>query len=246
MQRYFINGPLLEDGSVEISGEDAKHISRVLRMGVGDRVIVVISQRSFIAEITTITDQSVIVVPESNELRNNEMPIRVAIACGLPKGEKLEWIAQKATELGMNELIPFKAERSIVKWDDKKGAKKQERLQKIAKEAAEQSHRSIIPEVHEPISLKQLIDMSSQFDVLYVADEEDAKAITRTRFAEQMKSVYDKLSMMVVFGPEGGLSRNEAEVLKEAGFKTISLGPRILRTETAPLYVLSAISYEFE
>lgn len=246
MQRYFLSGPLREDGSIEISGEDAKHISRVLRMGIGDRVIVVINQRSFEAEIIQVSDHSILVLPESSELRNNEMPIRVAIACGLPKGEKLEWIAQKATELGMNELIPFKAERSIVKWDNKKGAKKQERLQKIAKEAAEQSHRSIIPEVHEPVTLKQLLNMSSQYDVLFIADEEDAKASTRTRFAEQMKSVYDKLSMLVVFGPEGGLSRNEAEVLKEAGFKTISLGPRILRTETAPLYVLSAISYEFE
>lgn len=245
MQRYFINGPI-ENGSIEITGDDAKHISRVLRMTAGDRVIVVMNQKSYEAEITHVSDQSVTAIPDSVELKNNELPVRVAIACGLPKGEKLELIAQKGTELGMSEMIPFNAERSIVKWDDKKGAKKQERFQKIAKEAAEQSHRSVIPEIHSPVSMKQLLDISVHYDVLFVADEEDAKAEVRTRFAEQMKSVYGKLSMMVVFGPEGGLTRNEAQILKEAGFRTISLGPRILRTETAPLYVLSAISYEFE
>ena len=246
MQRYFIQEPVREDGTVEIGGDDAKHISRVLRMGIGDRIIVVVESQAYEAEITSISDQAVVALLEPDVLKNNELPIRVAIACGLPKGEKLEWIAQKGTELGMSEMIPFHAERSIVKWDHKKGAKKQERLQKIAKEAAEQSHRSVIPEIHEPVTMKQLLGLSSGFDVLFIADEEDAKAESRTRFAEQMKSVYDKLSVMVVFGPEGGLSRSEAEVLKEAGFKTISLGPRILRTETAPLYVLAALSYEFE
>jgi len=246
MQRYFIDRPIADNGVVTISGEDAKHISRVMRLGTGDRIIVVMDRKAFEAGIVEVADQAVYVKPDGDELKNNEMPIHIAIACGLPKGEKLEWISQKGTELGMMELLPFKAERSIVKWDDKKGSKKQERLQKIAKEAAEQSHRSVIPQIHAPVNLADLLTMSKNYDLLFIADEEDAKSDNRTRFAEQIKNVYDKLSMMVVFGPEGGLSRSEVEAFKNAGFKPISLGPRILRTETAPLYILSALSYEIE
>ena len=143
-------------------------------------------------------------------------------------------------------LYPFEAKRSIVKWDKPKNEKKIARLQKIAKEAAEQSHRSIIPQIHNPISIKELVEISKTYDVKYVADEEDAKIEERQKFAEQLKKVYDKQSILIVFGPEGGLDRAEIKLLLENDFQTIALGPRILRTETAPLYALSAISYEYE
>ena len=121
-------------------------------------------------------------------------------------------------------------------------------MQKIAKEAAEQSHRTHIPEIFEPVSFKQLVQLLGNYDVVFIADEEDAKAEKRTRFAEKLKNVYDKKSksMLILFGPEGGISRKEADTLIQAGAQTMSLGPRILRAETAPLYALSAISYEFE
>jgi 16S rRNA (uracil1498-N3)-methyltransferase len=148
----------------------------------------------------------------------------------------------------MYACIPFAAERSIVKWDEKKGRKNQERLQKIAQEAAEQSHRTHIPDIKMPISFKQLLAVLPEYDAVFIADEEDAKGEKRTRFADRLKKVYDSesKSILCIFGPEGGISRKEAEMLAAAGAQIMSLGPRILRAETAPLYALSAISYEFE
>lgn len=247
MQRYFVNESFNEEGELTITGENARHISRVMRMTEGDKIVIVNEGTAYVCTIQSI-DQHVVVKQTGKTIPSPEMPVQVTIACGLPKGDKLDLITQKGTELGMYGLIPFTAERSIVKWDEKKGAKKTERLQKIAEEAAEQSHRTYIPVVNSPITFKQLMSQINEYDIVLVADEEDAKSGQRTRFAEKLKKVYDnKLkSVLIIFGPEGGISRNEASMLKEAGVETISLGPRILRAETAPLYALSAISYEFE
>lgn len=245
MQRYFI------DTSIEkarISGEDAHHIERVMRMKVGDKIVVVAQDNAHICTIVAFEEDEVVLQPTGEMIPSPELPVQVTVACGLPKGDKLELITQKATELGMFALLPFEAERSIVKWDKKKGVKKQERLQKIAKEAAEQSHRTHIPEIYEPISFRQLVNQVSNFDDVFIADEEDAKSRQRTRFAEKLKNASEKKSksILIIFGPEGGIARKEADALLEAGAQTMSLGPRILRAETAPLYALSAISYEFE
>ncbi len=245
MQRYFTPQPFIEDRLV-ISGDDAKHIQKVMRMQEGQSVIVVSEGQAFESMIESFEGQDVRVKKSSEPMRSNELPKRVTICCGLPKGEKLDLITQKATELGMHELIVFEAERSIVKWDAQKGKKKQDRLQKIAKEAAEQSHRSVIPAIHDLVSFKQLLELINKYDVLLVADEEDAKQEKRTRFVDILSKIQDSQSICVVFGPEGGLSRDEIQSLSQHGFQSVSLGPRILRAETAPLYVLSAMSYEFE
>ena len=245
MQRYFINESFENELAI-IGGDDARHITKVMRMGAGDEIIVVHNGEAIICEIVNLTEEGVHVKKTTRTLRSPELPIHVTIACGLPKGDKLDLIVQKSTELGMYSFIPFEAERSIVKWDYKKGKKKQERLQKIAKEAAEQSHRTRIPAIEEPISFKKLLQEVENYDVVFLADEEDAKQEVRTRFADQLKKVYDYKSMLVIFGPEGGIAREEAQALQQLGCQCISLGPRILRAETAPLYVLSAISYEFE
>lgn len=246
MQRYFIEQSF--DGQEGIiSGDDARHILKVMRMREGDEIIVVSNGEAHICTITELAED-VTVKQTGQRIASPELPIQVTVACGLPKGDKLELISQKATELGMYALLPFEAERSIVKWDAKKGAKNQQRLQKIAKEAAEQSHRTHIPQIHEPVSFKQLLQLLGNYDAVFIADEEDAKATERTRFADKLKSVYDRKlkSMLIIFGPEGGISRKESDALLQAGAQTMSLGPRILRAETAPLYALSAISYEFE
>lgn len=245
MQRYFIPQPFV-DGTSVISGEDAKHIQKVMRMQEGQSVIVVSEGQAYEAIIEVFDGFDVRIKKNSKSLLSNELPKNVTICCGLPKGEKLDLITQKSTELGMHELILFEAERSIVKWDASKGKKKQQRLQKIAKEAAEQSHRNVIPEIHDIVTFKGLLQLAKQYDVLLVADEENAKQEDRTRFVEILSKTHDKKSICVVFGPEGGLSRNEIQQLLNHSFQTISLGPRILRAETAPLYVLSAMSYEFE
>lgn len=245
MQRYFIQEPFVDEMTV-ISGDDAKHIQKVMRMQEGQSIIIVSEGKAYEATIERFEGQDVVVRKSSDALRSNELPIQVTICCGLPKGEKLDLITQKATELGMHELVLFEAERSIVKWDAQKGSKKQQRLQKIAKEAAEQSHRNVVPTIQDIVTFKQLLQMTEKYDVCFVADEEDAKLEKRTRFAEMLSKMNVQHSVCVVFGPEGGLSRTEIQALMDRGFQSISLGPRILRAETAPLYVLSAISYEFE
>ncbi|MHA6260368.1 16S rRNA (uracil(1498)-N(3))-methyltransferase [Sporosarcina sp. CAU 1771] len=246
MQRYFLEHSFDEDGNALITGEDNKHIQRVMRMAVNDKIFVVSDGEAFISVITEFLPDSTRVQSEGEVLPSNEMPVSVTIVSGLPKGDKLDLIVQKGTELGMHGLIPFKAERSIVKWDDKRGAKKIERLRKIAKEAAEQCHRTVIPHIEEPFTLKQLLAKAAAYDVLLFADEEDAKSEEPHRIGHRLKNVHPNQSVLVVFGPEGGLSRSEAGELSEAGFLPTSLGPRILRTETAPIYLLSAMSCEFE
>ncbi|KAA0965439.1 16S rRNA (uracil(1498)-N(3))-methyltransferase [Sporosarcina sp. ANT_H38] len=246
MQRYFLQSPFDEEGNATITGDDSKHIVRVMRMTIDDDIIAVTNGEAFVSTIKEILPDGVLIQRKEAALQANEMPVKVTIACGLPKGDKLDLIVQKGTELGMVGVFPFQAERSIVKWDDKKGDKKVERLRKIAKEAAEQCHRTVIPEVRNPFSVKQLIAESENFDVLLFADEEDAKSGVPHKISDRLKNVHHDQTVLVVFGPEGGLSRTEAETLRSAGFLPIALGPRILRTETAPLYLLSAMSYEFE
>lgn len=246
MQRYFLRQPFDGQGKAVISGEDRKHIVNVMRMEAGDKVICVADGIAFTSEITEILADSVAVEQRGQPLPDCELPLQVAIVCGLAKGDKHELIVQKATELGVSEVILFKADRSIVKWDDKKSVKKMERLQKIAQQAAEQCHRTQIPVVKQNVTVKQLIEVAKTYDVCLFADEEDAKSEEPHRVAEAVKKMYHGQKVLVVFGPEGGLSRAEAEAFQQEGFLPISLGPRILRTETAPLYFLSSLSYEFE
>ncbi|MDW0108991.1 16S rRNA (uracil(1498)-N(3))-methyltransferase [Sporosarcina aquimarina] len=246
MQRYFLEFPFDSSGVASITGEDEKHIRRVMRMREGDEICCVSEGVGHICGIQQFDEEQVVVKDTGRTARASELPVNVTLACGLPKGDKLELISQKATELGMAELIPYQAERSIVKWDEKKGDKKTARLRKIAKEAAEQSHRTVIPVISEPLTFKNLLIRAESFDVCLFADEEEAKDGTSNKIAVHLQKVYHGQSILVLFGPEGGLSRSEADDLKGAGFLPVSLGPRILRTETAPLYVLSAMSYEFE
>ena len=247
MQRYFVETVGNDENEFIILGDNARHISKVMRMSVGEEVIVVYNNVATICEIIAI-DEQVHVKKTDQIIPSPEMPIKVDIACGLPKGDKLELIAQKATELGMHALIPFAAERSIVKWDDKKAKKNQERLQKIALEAAEQSHRTHVPKVIQPITVKQLVQTFPNYDAIYIADEEEAKLVNRTTFKQKLQSLNKEgeLHILCIFGPEGGISRQESSMFLDAGAQTMSLGPRILRAETAPFYALAAISYEFE
>nr|WP_318539015.1 16S rRNA (uracil(1498)-N(3))-methyltransferase [Terribacillus saccharophilus] len=177
---------------------------------------------------------------------NTEMPVSVTIAQGLPKGDKLEWIVQKGTELGASAFVPFQVARSVVKWDEKKKDKKRQRLEKIAKEAAEQSSRLIIPAIEDVQSFQMSLDSDDTYKHKLFAYEEAAKGFK----AEPLRSVFQHISpsdnVLVVIGPEGGFSESEANALQNAGFAPIRLGPRILRTETAPLYMLASLSYHFE
>ena len=246
MQRYFIDRQI-DGGLVTITGDDARHISRVMRMKQGDSIICCDPDSR--CAVCTIEELSIESVTASvGKFLNDtvELPINVTIAQGLPKGDKLDLIVQKGTELGAAMFLPFEAERSIVKWDRKKQQKKTERLQKIAKEAAEQAHRGRVPDVSEPISFQELLSRSKQHHVKIVAYEEEAKHKENEKFAKALRQAAAGDSLLVAIGPEGGFSDDEALALKEHGFFLFGLGPRILRTETAALYILAAVSYQFE
>lgn len=246
MQRYFVE-EVENESTVEIFGEDAHHISRVMRMKTGDEILCCFpTGKTAKCVIENITNEKIKLNVVKWIDETNELPVHVTIAQGLPKGDKLELVVQKGTELGAKSFLPFFASRSIVKWDEKKGRKKVERLQKIAKEAAEQAHRNTIPNILDPVPFQRLLDLSSKYDTLLVAYEEDAKQGEKSNLLMTLSRLKYGSSILVVFGPEGGLSPTEIEQLTKHGFITCSLGPRILRTETAPLYFLSAVSYQTE
>jgi 16S rRNA (uracil1498-N3)-methyltransferase len=247
VQRYFLPHECFIKESLIITGDDVHHISRVMRMEKGDRFIAVNpSGDAAIAEIEAISNESVSANVVEWRQEQKELPIKVTIVSGLPKGDKLDYIVQKGTEMGAHEFVPFIAARSVVKWDEKKAGKKIDRLQKIAKEAAEQSHRTILPHIAAPVHVSGLIKHAEKYDIKLVAFEEAAKQGETGALVSALTSVKPGQSLVFVFGPEGGLSDIEINQLKDAGFISCGLGPRILRTETAPLYALAAISYQLE
>lgn len=177
----------------------------------------------------------------------NELPVNVTILQSLPKGNKLEFIIQKGTELGASRFFLFASERSIVKWDEKKVKNRLERYEKIAKEASEQAKRNVIPEILYVENLHDLLDnLNDVKGSKLIAYEDEAKREPATSLATQLKNVETNGEILVAIGPEGGFSEEEVKLFQNNGFVPVRLGKRILRTETAPLYVLSAISYHFE
>ena len=247
MQRYFLKNNQFNKDLALITGDDAHHMSRVMRMTIGDQVIVCNEDKTcYYATIKQIKDQEIEVTLDSMIEAQTELPIEVTIAQGLPKGDKFEWVIQKATECGASEFIPLEMERSVVKLDAKKAGKKIERWNKIAKEAAEQSHRQMVPNVTSVQTLKQLLANASQYDICLFAYEETAKQGELAQLKKTLSTIENYKKLLVIVGPEGGISEKEETILLESGFKPCALGPRILRTETAPIYILSAISYALE
>lgn len=247
MQRYFLKNNQFQGQMAMITGDDAHHITRVMRMEPSDQIIVCDEDKvCYLSTVEQIDGQAVKVKLDSKVVTQTELPIEVTIAQGLPKGDKFEWVIQKATECGASQFIPLSMERSVVKLDEKKSLKKVERWNKIAKEAAEQSHRQMVPEVQAVHSLKQLIAKVSNYDVCLFAYEEVAKQGQFSQLKQSLNEISPGGKMVIIIGPEGGISENEERLLVESGFKPCALGARILRTETAPIYVMSAISYAIE
>lgn len=247
VQRYFVSKNQQNENTFLLHGDDYHHITKVMRMVPGDKIICVITnQKSAVCEITKITSENVSASIVQWDKRMTELPIKISVASGLPKADKLELVVQKGTELGAHEFIPFIAARSITKWDVKKARKRVDRLQKIAKEAAEQSHRLVLPKVHMPMNIEELIRISVNYHYKLIAYEEDAISGETHSFAHFLTTISEGESLLIVFGPEGGLTEDEVQLFQTAGFQTCGLGPRILRTETAPLYALAAASYQLE
>ncbi|MBF0814006.1 16S rRNA (uracil(1498)-N(3))-methyltransferase [Staphylococcus sp. mip270_02] len=247
MQRYFINqnADSLQRFSIIEKG-DIHHILNVMRYQMNDEIIITFSdQFVYKCKISNIdTDEIEIELVEQIDI-DSELPQTITICSGLIKADKYEWLLQKATELGASEFLAVGMKRSVVKLNDSKITKKLERWQKIIKEAAEQSYRLAIPSIDYKASLKEVFQQSDLYDYILIAYEDAAKQGEVSNLKKLIKTFQPNDRVLVIFGPEGGLAEEELALFNDNAYQ-VGLGPRILRAETAPLYVLSAISYELE
>ncbi|SFP20539.1 16S rRNA (uracil1498-N3)-methyltransferase [Salibacterium halotolerans] len=245
MQRYFVEPEQMSEDEVEITGEDVKHIDKVMRLQPGSHIECLNNQgRRTHCKIRSVNKES-IEADIMQDLENSpELPVYAAVAQALIKGDNLDLVVQKGTELGVGSFLLFAAGRSVVKWDSSKVEKKVQRLRKIAKEAAEQSGRLYIPDVSYYPSTGDMLEAASMYNTSLYLDEETAKNGKHETLAEIFSS--RPPSILAVIGPEGGISPEEAQTFDKSGFRPVSLGPRILRSESASLYFLSALSYHYE
>jgi 16S rRNA (uracil1498-N3)-methyltransferase len=244
MQRYFIPKQQFLENTVIISGDDAHHIVRVMRAQVGDAFICCDGEgQEVIAEISELSkDQVEANIVERIE-RSNEAAVEVWIAQSLPKGDKMETVIQKCTEIGAHRFIPFVSERTVVQLDAKKEGKRLERWRKIAKEAAEQAHRSRIPLIDSVLTWKQLLAQAAEADIAMICYEKEEGRQIGDLLSKAAETLAVK-KLLLIIGPEGGFTSKEVEAAEQAGANAVGLGRRILRTETAAMVGLTCIYYQ--
>ncbi len=245
MPRFFVDKEKIDvngDGYIIIDGEDAHHISRSLRMAVGEKIEVSDKEGTvYSCVLDGFSDKEVMARILSSEKSMSEPKCKITLYQALPKSDKMETIIQKTIECGVFKVVPFRSEFSVVKLDSRDGEKKRERWQKIAEGAAKQSGRGIIPEVLSPLDFKPAIDMAIKSELVIFCNER-----------EKEKSLKDVLKgtvatdISVIIGSEGGFSERECEYISNKGASSVTLGKRILRCETAPTFVLGIIAYETE
>lgn len=245
MYRFFVEPSQIEGKRVVITGSDFNHIKNVLRMKIGEEIAVSNGNdnREYRCGIEEYTDDEVICTLRFIKEDGVELPSKIYLFQGLPKADKMELVIQKAIELGAYEVIPVAAKRCIVKLDEKKAAAKVSRWQGIAEAAAKQSKRGVIPTVHDVMSMQEAIAYAKNMDIKMIPYEL-AEDMQHTR--ELVESVEPGKRIAVFIGPEGGFEESEIETAFEAGIEPITLGRRILRTETAGLTVLSWLMYQLE
>lgn len=247
MSKFFVRENQISNNKIEILDDDVNHIKNVLRLNIGEEIKICNqdSSKNYNCKIIEISSQK-IVCEILKELENEaEGNVELFVFQGLPKADKMELIIQKGTELGVTEFIPVNMKRCIVKLDGKDETKKIDRWNKIAEVAAKQSGRDIIPKVRNLENIKQLLEQISEFDIFLVAYEMEKENYIKNEL-QKLKLTKNNYKIAVLIGPEGGLEIQEVEYLKSAGAKVISLGNRILRTETVALQVSSIIMYELE
>lgn len=229
MNRFFVDEKGIVNETANLEATDAHHALKVMRLGVGDEITLMDGENLYMAQIADTANNQVccrILKP----LPSTEARLRVTLYQGLPKGDKMDLIVQKATELGVDAIVPVAMKRCVVQLKGKDGEKKQERWQKIAREAAKQSGRAQMPTVHAPIALNKI-----KFEDALVIPWEDEHSTSLTAYHRAHPEL-TKISVLI--GPEGGIAPEEIEGLPG---DPITLGPRILRTETAGLCALSAL-----
>ena len=234
MQRYFVKEKNNQNFILE--NTDIHHIKKVMRCKNNDKIEIVYDKKVYLCNIDNIDSMTLSIIDSYEEERDSNIELTIAVA--LVQEQKFDLILQKLTELGVNNIIPVKTERSIVKIDKIKEEKKKIRWENICKEASEQSHRVTIPKIHNIISLKELLNQKKELNLICSLNE-------KTKPLEEylMKELKN---ILFVIGPEGGFSNKEEQFLTENGFESTTLGKRVLRVETAAIYVASIINYIYK
>jgi len=232
MFNFFVNEDCYNDGRYFITGSDYNHIKNVLRMKPGDIFLVSCNGKSDLCQLEEFeADTAIALITEENYL-DNELSVKIHLFQGLPKSDKMELIIQKCVELGVSDITPVEMNRCVVKLEEKKKKSKQIRWQSIAESAAKQSKRNIVPEVHSAVTFSQAITEASTLDLILVPYEnKDGMSATK----EELSKIKSGMSVGIFIGPEGGFDEKEIELAKNNNGKIISLGKRILRTETAAI-----------
>ena len=236
MYRFFVEQPQIGEETITITGEDVNHIKNVLRMKVGETILVSDGEdREYICKISDFSNDEVQAKIQDINGETREQ--------ALPKGDKMETIIQKMVELGACEIAPVSTKRCIVKLDAKKAESKVRRWNAIAESAAKQSKRGIIPKVLMPVSFAQALDRAKNMDMVLIPYEEaENMSVTREVFSE----IKPGMKIGIFIGPEGGFAKSEVEEAKKIGARAITLGRRILRTETAGMATMSVLMYLME
>ena len=244
MHHFFVSPDQIDEKYVTITGGDVNHIKNVLRMKIDEELLISNGQdKDYYCKIESISDDEIKAFILDEEFEGTELPTEIYLFQGLPKSDKMELIIQKAVELGVKEIIPVATKRCVVKLDDKKEASKIKRWQAISESAAKQSRRTIIPEVSTVMSFKEAINRAKEFE-LGIIPYENFKDMTETK--EVLKKVQKGIKIGIFIGPEGGFEESEIQYALENGIYPISLGKRILRTETAGLAILSVLMFQLE
>lgn len=244
MYRFFVEPEACVGESIRIAGEDWNHIRNVLRLKCGEQVTVSNgADREYICEIMEFTNSEVITRIVDVMGSSAELPAEITLYQGFPKGDKLEFIIQKAVELGAARIVPVLTRRSVVKLDEKKAVRKVERYNAIALSAAKQSKRGRIPVVEPVMSFTDALSDAKKLD-MNLLPYEDAEGMEHSRSV--IHQVKGKRSLGIFIGPEGGFEQQEVEAAKAIGAECITLGHRILRTETAGMTILSILMFELD
>jgi RNA methyltransferase, rsmE family len=247
LRKFFVKENQINSELITILDEDVNHIKNVLRLNVGENLQIcdIDSSKNYICEILELTAKSVTckILEEIQSIAEGNVELH--IFQGLPKADKMELIIQKGTELGVSEFVPVSFKRSIVKISPKDEKKKIDRWNKISEVAAKQSKRDIIPKVRNVESIKNVCNEIKNYDIVLLAYELEENNYIKNELLK-IKNTKENYKIAVIIGPEGGIEKEEVEVLENAGAKVISLGKRILRTETVALQVSSIIMYELE
>ena len=246
MFKFFVEGNQIQETAIKIMGEDVNHISNVLRLHKNDKIIICNkdTSKSYVCEIIELVREYINCRIIEDIKDTTESKVHVDIFQGIPKSDKMEYIIQKATEIGVRNIIPVQLERCVAKLDKKSEPKKIDRWQKIAEVAAKQSKRDRIPKIENVINIKNICQNIEKYDIILIAYENEENITLKDELKKLDRN--KELNIGIVIGPEGGLSEKEVSELSESGAKCVTLGKRILRTETASLVILSDIMYEFE